>query len=54
MFDSLTKEQQTEFRKIAPTASPDEIADIITFLASPQSRWVNASTVNANNGFILM
>jgi 3-oxoacyl-[acyl-carrier protein] reductase len=54
MFYSFSEEEQNGFRKLAPTGSPDEIADIITFLASPQSRWVNASTVNANNGYVLM
>lgn len=53
-FHSLSEDEQEKFRTIAPVALLDEITDIITFLASDQSRWINASTVNANNGAILM
>jgi 3-oxoacyl-[acyl-carrier protein] reductase len=49
MFLSNPKEQQDKITATYPTANPEDIADIITFLASPKSRWVNGGTVNANN-----
>ena len=33
-------------------AMPDDIADIIVFLASPESRWVNGRTVLADGGLL--
>lgn len=32
-----------------PVAKPEDIADIVVFLAGPKSRWVNGGTINANN-----
>lgn len=52
MFHNLPTEKQNYIKSNMPLADPEDIADIIIFLASPQSRWVNASTVNANNGVV--
>jgi len=45
----------SEKRKAAEArtvAEPEDIADIVTFLASDKSRWVQGSTVSANRGMI--
>jgi 3-oxoacyl-[acyl-carrier protein] reductase len=31
--------------------TPDDIADVISFLAGPQGSWINAQVVRANGGF---
>ena len=36
------------------TGSPDDIAQVVAFLASESSRWVTGSTVSANGGSIVI
>jgi len=48
-FTRLPVETQEHFKSLNPITVPEDIADIITFLASPKSRWVNGGTINANN-----
>jgi 3-oxoacyl-[acyl-carrier protein] reductase len=53
MFHSLSEDVQEYFRSSQPVAKPDDISDVIVFLAGPKSRWVNGGTINTNNGVIL-
>jgi 3-oxoacyl-[acyl-carrier protein] reductase len=53
MFLDLIPETQEYFRSTQPVAKADDIADVITFLAGPNSRWINGTTVGTNNGVIL-
>ena len=52
LFYSVPKEAQEHFKSIYPVGEPEDIADVITFLAGPKSRWVNGGTVNANNAAV--
>lgn len=42
-------EQQEHWKATVPVAKPEDIADIVVFLAGPKSRWVNGGVINANN-----
>jgi 3-oxoacyl-[acyl-carrier protein] reductase len=53
MFFDMPNETQDYFKSTQPVAKADDIADVITFLAGPNSRWINATTVGTNNGVIL-
>ena len=53
MFFNMPNEMQDHFKSAQPLAKADDIADVITFLAGPNSRWINATTVGTNNGVIL-
>jgi 3-oxoacyl-[acyl-carrier protein] reductase len=53
MFLGLPNETQDYFKSTQPIGKVDDIADVITFLAGPDSRWINATTVGTNNGVIL-
>jgi 3-oxoacyl-[acyl-carrier protein] reductase len=53
MFYGTSIEKQEYVKSQGPVADPKDIADIVVFLAGPQSRWINASTVNSNNGAVL-
>ena len=53
MFLGLPNETQDYFKTTQPIAKTDDIADVITFLAGPNSRWINATTIGTNNGVIL-
>jgi 3-oxoacyl-[acyl-carrier protein] reductase len=47
-------EQISEFGKIAPLerlGQPEDIADVVSFLAGPDGGWVNAQVLRANGGF---
>jgi 3-oxoacyl-[acyl-carrier protein] reductase len=49
-----TDAQVDELRKLAPLerlGEPDDIANVVSFLAGPQGGWVNAQVVRANGGF---
>ncbi|KIM19639.1 hypothetical protein M408DRAFT_31050 [Serendipita vermifera MAFF 305830] len=52
MFTSLPEEAQEHVKTIQPVARPEDIADLVKFLASPKSRWVNGGTINANNAVV--
>ena len=46
--------QIDQFRKLAPLerlGRPEDIADVVSFLAGPDGGWVNAQVLRANGGF---
>lgn len=47
----LTVAQRTPFRRIG---TPDEVADVVAFLASPRSRWITGQTIIVDGGYSLM
>ncbi|KIM31325.1 hypothetical protein M408DRAFT_64775 [Serendipita vermifera MAFF 305830] len=49
MFAKIPEEARETIKKTTPVASPEDIADVIAFLASSKSRWVNGGTINTNN-----
>jgi len=49
-----TEAQIEQFRRLSPLerlARPEDIADVVSFLAGPAGGWVNAQVVRANGGF---
>jgi 3-oxoacyl-[acyl-carrier protein] reductase len=49
-----TQVQIDDFTKIPPLerlGTPEDIADVISFLAGPQGSWINAQVLRANGGF---
>jgi 3-oxoacyl-[acyl-carrier protein] reductase len=49
-----TAAQIEEFRKIPPLermAEPEDIANVVSFLAGPDGGWINAQVLRANGGF---
>lgn len=49
-----TDEQIDRLRKLAPLerlGRPDDIANLISFLAGPEGGWVNGQVIRANGGF---
>src|SRR5882724_10852955 len=49
-----TEAQIEQFRRLAPLerlGRPDDIADVISFLAGPAGGWVNAQVLRANGGY---
>jgi 3-oxoacyl-[acyl-carrier protein] reductase len=47
-------EQITQFSKLAPLerlGQPEDIANVVSFLAGPDGSWVNAQILRANGGF---
>jgi 3-oxoacyl-[acyl-carrier protein] reductase len=49
-----TEAQIEQFRRLAPLerlARPEDIADVVSFLAGAAGGWVNAQVVRANGGF---
>jgi 3-oxoacyl-[acyl-carrier protein] reductase len=49
-----TEAQINELGKLAPLerlGSPDDIANVVSFLAGPEGGWVNAQVLRANGGF---
>lgn len=53
MFTGLSEEKRAMIRSSFPVAVPEDIADVITFLASDKGRWINGVTVGTNNGVVL-
>ena len=53
-FEGKTDEQVQRLAKLAAMerlGTPDDIANLISFLAGPDGGWVNAQTVRANGGY---
>ncbi len=53
-LDDKTPEQIDQLSKIAPferLGEPEDIAQIVSFLAGPDGGWINAQIVRANGGF---
>ena len=49
-----TEAQIEEFRKLAPLerlGRPEDVADVVSFLAGPGGGWVNAQVLRANGGY---
>jgi 3-oxoacyl-[acyl-carrier protein] reductase len=49
-----TEAQIEEFRKIAPLerlGQPEDIANVVSFLAGPDGGWINSQVLRANGGF---
>ncbi|KIM24483.1 hypothetical protein M408DRAFT_75810 [Serendipita vermifera MAFF 305830] len=51
-FEAQTEERKTYLKATQPVGNPEDIADVIVFLAGPKSRWVNGGTVNTNNAVV--
>lgn len=52
-LDSTPAEEQEQLAALSPLGrlgSPDDIAGVVSFLAGPAGRWVNAQVVYANGG----
>src|SRR5262245_11899597 len=50
-----TGAQIDEFRKIPPLerlGQPEDIANVVSFLAGPDGAWVNGQVLRANGGFV--
>jgi 3-oxoacyl-[acyl-carrier protein] reductase len=53
-LNGKTAEQIAEISKMAPLerlGQPDDIANVVSFLAGPDGGWVNSQVVRANGGF---
>jgi 3-oxoacyl-[acyl-carrier protein] reductase len=49
-----SEEQINEFKKIPPLERlglPEDIANVVSFLAGPNGGWVNSQVLRANGGF---
>jgi len=49
-----TEEQVTELTKLAPLerlGEPEDIANVVSFLAGPDGGWINSQVLRANGGF---
>jgi 3-oxoacyl-[acyl-carrier protein] reductase len=50
-----TQTQIEEFRKLNPLerlGQPDDIANVVSFLAGPDGGWINGQVLRANGGFV--
>jgi 3-oxoacyl-[acyl-carrier protein] reductase len=53
-LNDKTQEQIEQFRKIPPLerlGQPEDIANVVSFLAGPDGGWVNGQVLRANGGF---
>jgi 3-oxoacyl-[acyl-carrier protein] reductase len=53
-FEGKSPEQIDRFTKLAPLerlGTPDDIADVVSFLAGPDGGWVNGQVLRANGGY---
>jgi 3-oxoacyl-[acyl-carrier protein] reductase len=53
-LDGKTEEQIAQLSKLAPIerlGQPEDIANVVSFLAGPEGGWINAQIVRANGGF---
>jgi 3-oxoacyl-[acyl-carrier protein] reductase len=53
-FKDKTQAQIDQFIKLAPLerlGRPEDIANLVSFLAGPDGDWVNGQVVRANGGF---
>ncbi len=53
-FEGKNEEQIQRLAKLAALerlGEPDDIANLVSFLAGPQGGWINAQTVRANGGY---
>jgi len=52
MFNNLSEEVKNRIRSALPVGQPEDVADIVAWLASHEARWVNGSVTNANDGAV--
>jgi 3-oxoacyl-[acyl-carrier protein] reductase len=53
-FEGKTQEQIDRLAKFAPMerlGTPEDIANVVSFLAGPEAGWINAQTLRANGGY---
>jgi 3-oxoacyl-[acyl-carrier protein] reductase len=53
-LDGKTPEQLAHLSKLAPLerlGTPDDIANVVAFLAGPDGGWINSQVLRANGGF---
>lgn len=53
-LDGKTQEQVAHLSRLAPLerlGQPEDIANIVSFLAGPDGDWINAQVIRANGGF---
>ncbi|HJZ56901.1 MAG TPA: SDR family oxidoreductase [Gemmataceae bacterium] len=54
-FEGKSQEQIDRFAKLPPLerlGTPDDIADVVSFLAGPDGGWVNGQVLRANGGYV--
>ena len=54
-FEGKSEEQIQSIANLAPferLGQPEEIADVVSFLAGPQGRWINGQVLRANGGMV--
>ncbi len=54
-FEGKSEEQIQSIANMAPferLGQPEEIADVVSFLAGPQGRWINGQILRANGGMV--
>jgi 3-oxoacyl-[acyl-carrier protein] reductase len=54
-FTGKTEEQIAHLTKMAPLerlGQPDDIANVVSFLAGPDGAWINGQTLRANGGIV--
>lgn len=54
-FEGKSEEQIQSIANMAPferLGQPEEIADVVSFLAGPQGRWINGQVLRANGGMV--
>ena len=54
-FEGKSEEQIQTIANLAPferLGQPEEIADVVSFLAGPQGRWINGQILRANGGMV--
>ena len=54
-LDGKTDEQIEQLAKLNPLerlASPDDLANTVSFLAGPDGGWINGQTLRANGGMV--
>ena len=54
LFEGKSPEQLDRLAKLAPMerlGTPEDIANVVSFLAGPDAGWINAQTLRANGGY---
>lgn len=55
LHDANTPERTQSFRDMTPLGrlgEPDDIANVIAFLGSPEASWINGQTIRVNGGIV--